>query len=149
DVVEVPGAARAQREAAAELVFAQAALHDHDAVAGQQRRVLHPRLREEGALDPAAAGLQHHEGLALAALADAGDLAGDHGGHLLAPAAAAAFAVAAAAPAGRGRLPERVELPEVAAHQGLQLVAVGVERVPAEVVAERFAFAGEFLRQRP
>src|SRR5690606_25115230 len=77
DLVEIPCAARAQREAAAELVLAQAALDDHDAVAAQQRGVFHPRLGEERALDAAASVLELHEGLALSTLAHAHHLAGD------------------------------------------------------------------------
>src|SRR5690606_1208975 len=105
---------------------------------------------EEGAFDAAAAILQRDEGLALAALADAGDLAGDDRGDLLAPAAAAAFAVAIAALARRAAgFPQRVELAEIGADQGLELVAPGVEGMAAEVVAQGLAFAGELLCQGP
>src|SRR5690606_34878432 len=135
---------------AAELVLAQSAFHHHDAARGQELGVLHPGLGEEGALDAPAAILQHHEGLALAALADAGDLAGDDRGDLLAPAATAALAVAVAALArGAARLPQRVELAQVGPDQRLEFAAVGVERVAAQIVAERVALASQLLRHRP
>src|SRR5690606_11941599 len=107
DLVEIPGAARAQREAAAELVLAQPAFNDHDAVAGQKRRMLHPGFGEERAFDAAAAVFQHDEGLALAALAHRTHLAGHDRRDLLAPAAATAFAVAVATLArGTSGLPQ-------------------------------------------
>ena len=46
DLAVIPAAARAQREAAAELVLAQAAFDDQDAVAGEQVRVLDEGLVE-------------------------------------------------------------------------------------------------------
>src|SRR3546814_10770279 len=57
-------------------------------VAREQLRVLEIRLGEERALDAAAAVLQRHERLRLAALADAAHLAGDDHGGFRPPAAA-------------------------------------------------------------
>src|SRR3546814_17738331 len=79
-------------------------------VAREQLRVLEIRLGEERALDAAAAVLQRHERLRLAALADAAHLAGDDHGGFRPP--AAAFLLRAVVLAGG---PQRVELAEVAA----------------------------------
>src|SRR3546814_1441803 len=57
DLVEIPATPRAQREAAAELVLAQSALDDQDAVAREQLRELEVGFGEERALDAAAAVL--------------------------------------------------------------------------------------------
>src|SRR5690606_39362481 len=126
--VDDPGAPRAQGEPTAELVLAQSALDDHDAVSGQQRRVLEPCLGEEGAFDAATPVLEHDEGLALAALAHRADLSGDDRRDLLAPAAATALAVAVAALARVAAcFPEGIELAEVGSDEGLELAAMRIE----------------------
>src|SRR3546814_5304337 len=124
DLVEIPATPRAQREAAAELVLAQSALDDQDAVAREQLRELEVGFGEERALAAAAAVFQRHARLRLAALADAAHLAGDDHGGFRPP--AEAFIGRAVVLAGG---PQRVELAEVAAEQRRQLVAVGIQGV--------------------
>src|SRR5690606_4841901 len=109
-----------------------------------QRGELEPGLGEERALDAAAPVLELHESLRFAALAHAHDLAGDDRGGFRTP--AATFLLRAVVLAGR---PQRVELAQVGADQRGQLVAVGIERMAAEIVAEGVALADELLRQRP
>src|SRR5690606_36646630 len=133
-------APRALREAAAELVLAQSALDDEDAVAGEQGGVAEVFLGEEGAFQAAAPVLDLDDGLRIAALAHRQHLAGhDHRGSR---APAARFGL-------RARRPELVEQAQVVADQPLQLFAVGIERMAAEVVAEGVALAVELLLERP
>src|SRR3546814_11672878 len=107
-----------------------------DLVAREQLRELEVGFGEERALDAAAAVFQRHERLRLAALADAAHLAGDDHGGFRPP--AAAFLLRAVVLAGG---PQRVELAEVAADQRGQFVAIGIEWVDAQIMAERVAFA--------
>src|SRR3546814_12245661 len=76
DLVEIPATPRAQREAAAELVLAQSALDDQDAVAREQLRELEVGFGEERATDAAEAVFQRHQTLRLAAPRAAASLAG-------------------------------------------------------------------------
>src|SRR5690606_5297686 len=135
ELAEIPALPGPQHEAAGVLVLAQVALDQQDAVAGQQVAELGAGIAEEGHLELAATVLDADEGHAVAAPAHAGDQAGQHHGGL-----AAAVLL---------RAPERVQLVQGDADQGLQLGPPGVDRVAAEVVAQGLALAQQLGFQRP
>ncbi|MNM42531.1 hypothetical protein D3C81_533730 [compost metagenome] len=99
-------------------------------------------IGERAAFDAATAIFQLDEDLALALAAHADHLAGKHGLHFRAPALLAATTVAVGAP-------DLFHRAEVGADQIAHVVAPGVERVAAEVEAQRVALAVEALQQRP
>src|SRR5690606_31264069 len=113
DLFVVPAPCGPQREAAAEGVLAQAPLDHEQAVAGEQGGVVAVGFGEEGNLQPAAAVLDLHEHLTVALLAQADDLAGDHGFQLRAPAAARGLGAV---------LPDLLEVAQVVAGQAVQFV---------------------------
>ena len=136
----VPAALHLEREATAERVLAQAALDHQQAIARDQRGELGVGLAEKRALEPPAAVLDLHEHLCIAFLAHRDHLAADDRVQLRTPAAARGL---------RARLPDAFEVAEVVADQTAQFLAVRIERMAAEVMAERVALAVEQLRERP
>src|SRR5688572_24880056 len=136
DLLVVPAARGAQREAAAEAVLAQSALDYQQAVAHQHRRELTVGFCEERALQATAPVFDLHEHLAVALLAQADDLPGDDRLDLLAPTAAARLGAV---------LPDLLQIAQVVSDQSAQLIAIRIERMAAEVMTQRLALAVEDL----